>query len=261
MHPHLIELGPLTIQTYGTMMVLAFLAAMWLARRRAPAHGVDPETVFDLGFWLLLAGLGGAKLLYWVVTLPELLAALGRVPNQPGELLRLLSTGFVFYGGLIGAVVAGVIIIRRRGLDLWQTFDLLAPSAILGLGIGRIGCLSAGCCYGKPCDLPWAITFRHPDAVAPPGIPRHPTQIYEMLACFAIAAVLLIWSRHRRFEGQIFWLMVGFYSTARFVIELFRGDPRGRIDWLGLSTSQAIGLVSLAVAVGFLIWLPRRRAS
>ena len=138
----------------------------------------------------------------------------------------------MFYGGLILAVVVALWYIRRIGLPLWTTCDVFAPGIALGHVVGRFGCFFAGCCYGKPTTLPWAITFTDPFAAAnvgtPLDVPLHPTQLYEAGAELLILVLLLATERRGRpFPGRTFWLYMLLYAISRYVIEIFRGDPRG----------------------------------
>ena len=148
--------------------------------------------------------------------------------DNPRELLSLARSGGVFYGGLILAVSVALWYIRRIGLPLWTTCDVFAPGIALGHVVGRLGCLFAGCCYGKPTSVPWAITFTDPFAATnvgtPLNVPLHPTQIYEAGAEALILLVLLVTERRGRpYPGRTFWLYILLYSISRYVIEIYRG--------------------------------------
>jgi phosphatidylglycerol:prolipoprotein diacylglycerol transferase len=167
----------------------------------------------------------------------------------------------VFYGGLIAAIVVCIYQLRKHRLPLWTSGDLFAPGIALGYMVGRLGCLLAGCCYGKPTDVAWAITFTDPVANlnvgTPLNVPLHPTQLYESLAGLVIFLVLVVFERRgRAFAGRTFWLFVLFYSVSRFVIEFFRGDDRGMpLEWL--STSQLISLILFPLSLVMLWYLSR----
>jgi phosphatidylglycerol:prolipoprotein diacylglycerol transferase len=181
--------------------------------------------------------------------------------SQPGEILSLVRAGGVFYGGLIAAVGVALWLVRRYELPMWTTADLFAPGIALGHVIGRFGCLLAGCCYGRPTSMPWAVTFTDPVAAAnvgtPLGIPLHPTQLYDAGAELLILVVLLATERKGRpFPGRTFWLYILLYGISRFIIEFFRGDDRGMI--LGVSTSQFVSLVAIPLAVAVLLRLRNR---
>jgi phosphatidylglycerol:prolipoprotein diacylglycerol transferase len=255
MHPRLLELGPISIYSYGLLLAVAFLAGLSLAGRRARRQGLNPERVLDLGIYIIIAAVIGGKLLL-------LLTDFKQFAERPSELFSLAQSGGVFYGGLILAVLVSVWYIRRHHLPLWRTCDVFAPGIALGHAIGRIGCLMAGCCYGRETSAPWGIVFSDAFAASYVGTPLHvrlhPTQLYESAAELLILAVLLAMEkRGRAFGGRTFWAYVLLYAIARFVIEFFRGDDRGML--FGVSTSQFISLILAPLAIAMLVWLGRRR--
>lgn len=241
-------IGPFTLHTYGLLLAVAFLVALFVVSRQARKAGLDSAKVTDLSIYVLLAGLLGARLLLIVVDWD-------RLDWSWRDLLGLLQSGGVFYGGLLGAIPVAFWYIRRHGLPVWATIDALTPGVAIGQAIGRVGCLCAGCCYGRPADVPWAITFHDPVAHeqvgTPLGTPLHPTQIYESAATLGIFFLLLRVARHKRFDGAVFTTYLFTYAAARFVIEFYRGDAaRGTVLGGALSTSQFIALlVFLAAAV------------
>jgi phosphatidylglycerol:prolipoprotein diacylglycerol transferase len=254
MHPVLFDFGRVTVYTYGVLLAAAYLLGLQLAMRRAKSRGLDHARVLDLGIYIIISALLGAKLLLLAVDF-------GTYTANPRELLTLLRSGGVFYGGLILAVTVALWYIRRVGLPLWTTCDVFAPGIALGHVVGRIGCLFAGCCYGKPTTLPWGITFTDPFAASNVGTPLnvalHPTQLYEAGAEALILGLLLATeSRGRRYPGRTFWWYMLMYAISRYVIEMFRGDPRGTV--LIFSTSQFISVLLAPMAVVMLIYLGRR---
>src|SRR5262245_36218038 len=164
MYPRLLELGPLTVYTYGLLLAAAYLFGLKLALTRAAARGLDAAKVLDLGIYIIISALVGAKLLL-------LITDYRTFSTNPAELLTLVRSGGVFYGGLILAVSVALWYIRRAGLPLWTTCDVFAPGIALGHVVGRFGCFFAGCCYGKPTSVPWAITITSPYAAANVGTP------------------------------------------------------------------------------------------
>jgi phosphatidylglycerol:prolipoprotein diacylglycerol transferase len=253
MHPILLELGPLTVYTYGLLLAAAYLLGLKLAMVRAQARGLDAARVLDLGIYIIISALIGAKLLLVITDYKTFI-------SDPRELLTLARSGGVFYGGLILAVIVALWHIRKVGLPLWTTCDVFAPGIALGHVIGRFGCLFAGCCYGKPTTMPWGITFTNPEAArnvgTPLGVPLHPTQLYEAGAEFLILTVLLATEKKGRpFAGRTFWLYMLLYAISRFIIEFFRGDDRGAIG--AFSTSQFISLILAPLAIGMLVYLSR----
>src|SRR6266566_481766 len=256
MYPRLLELGPITVYTYGVLLAAAYLLGLKLAMVRAKHRGLDANRVLDLGIYIIISALIGAKLLL-LVTDWQTFAA------DPAELLSLARSGGVFYGGLIVAVIVALWYIRRIGLPLWTTCDLFAPGIALGHVVGRFGCFFAGCCYGKPTTVPWAVTFTDPFAAAntgtPLNVPLHPTQLYEAGAEALILIILLATeSRGRRFAGRTFWLYMLLYAISRYIIEMFRGDPRGTV--FIFSTSQFISVILVPLALAMLIYLGRRES-
>jgi phosphatidylglycerol:prolipoprotein diacylglycerol transferase len=254
MYPRLFELGPITVYTYGVLLAAAYLLGLRLAMARAKKRGLDEARVLDLGIYIIISALVGAKLLLLVTDFHTFAA-------DPRELLTLARSGGVFYGGLILAVVVALWYIRRIGLPLWTTCDVFAPGIALGHVVGRFGCLFAGCCYGRPTTRPWGITFTDPFAAAnvgtPLGVPLHPTQLYEAGAEFVILLVLL-WSekKGRPFAGRTFWLYMLLYAISRFIIEFFRGDERGSVGIF--STSQFISIFLAPLAIFMLVYLSRQ---
>lgn len=252
MHPSLLDLGPVSIHTYGVLLAAAYLTGLWFAARRARARGLDGDRVTDLGIYVIVSALVGAKLLLIVVEFDHF-------RRDPSEIWTVLRSGGVFYGGLLLAVVVAFWQIRRHRLPVWTTCDAFAPGIALGQAVGRIGCLMAGCCYGAPTDLPWGVTFTDPLAASNTGAPLdvslHPTQLYESGAALAILGLLLLAERRGPLPpGRTFWTYLLLYPAARFGIELFRGDPRGAVFEI-LSTSQFVSLLLVPLAVVMLLRL------
>jgi len=245
MYPEIFHLS--FLHTYGVLVALAFLAGLWMAARLARRASLNVDAVTNLGIYCALAAIIGAKIMMLIVD--------PRYREAPGEIFTLdtLQAGGVFYGGLIGALAIAWWYMRRTQLPLWRTADVFAPGIALGHGIGRLGCFSAGCCWGVVCHLPWAVTFRNPVAHelvgVPLGEPLHPTQLYESLAEFAIFAVLYrrIAKTHR--PGAILGLYLMLYATARFIVEFFRYHEQGNLWGTPLDTSQwlSLGLCALGI--------------
>ena len=254
MHPILFELGPLTIYSYGVLLAAAYLIGLYMAALRARRAGLDANKVLDLGIWVIIAALVGAKALLFVVEFDQF-------TSSWEEFMTLLRSGGVFYGGLIAAVLVCIYQLRKHNLPLWTSGDLFAPGIALGYMVGRLGCLLAGCCFGKQTDVAWAITFTDPVANlnvgTPLNVPLHPTQVYESAAGLIIFLLLIALERRGRiFPGRTFWLFVLFYSVSRFIIEFYRGDDRGMpLEWL--STSQVISLVLFPLSLIMLWYLSR----
>lgn len=307
------EAQPLPLHTYGLMIAVGFIfgihlagrtaerlatvdgrlfyqegaSALRLAGRKDGAEAVGKrakEDLFDLSFWILLGALAGARILFIVVNWggPDGYGA------NPGRIFRVWEGGLVFYGGFIGATVASVWFARKRGIDFRGLADIAIPSVALGHFFGRMGCMAAGCCWGKVCENPAFFLGAEfpPGSLAHTDMARsaewgafvaehghtpalHPTQMYEGLGELGLFVVLLLLRRNKRFQGQILatWLML--YAVLRLSIETFRGDwGRGmllrwpEVDPLLLSTSQVVGIAMLVLgAVLFFRWRPRSQAT
>jgi phosphatidylglycerol:prolipoprotein diacylglycerol transferase len=158
------------------------------------------------------------------------------------EIFMIQHGGLVFYGGFIGATIAGTIYLRWKKLPLWKIADVLAPSIALGSVFGRIGCLLNGCCYGRACSAPWAITFPADNPLHPPTTPVHPTEIYDALLNFGLYLFLAWLFRRKKFDGQIFATYLLCYAVTRSVVEYFRGDYSNLHYHLGLTPAQWISI-------------------
>ncbi|HBB89109.1 MAG TPA: prolipoprotein diacylglyceryl transferase, partial [Blastocatellia bacterium] len=253
MFPELFRIHGFPINTYGVFLALAFLCAILIAVKLAARDGLPKEKIYDLSLWMLLAALIGSKVLMFF-TEPE-------YRDHPLQLISLdfLRSGGVFYGGLIGAVLTGYFLMKRYKLPWWKAADAFAPGIAVGNFFGRLGCFSAGCCWGKPTTLPWGVKFTelgHEITGVPINVPLHPTQLYESFSMLIVFFFLLWLHKHKRFNGQVILFYALLYSIIRFLIEFLRDDPRGDLFGLtsatGLSTSQ---LISIVVGLGALVLL------
>lgn len=243
MYNDLFSIGRLTVHGYGLMIGIGIAAAYFTAEYRARKAGLEPDHLF----YLLILGAGGglicAKLLYYITIFDD-------IRRNPGLLLDI-SAGFVVYGGIIGGIAAGFVYCRIKKINAIRYLDLVVPSIALAQGFGRIGCLLAGCCYGRETSGPFSITFSR-SQFAPNGIPLLPTQIVSSVFDFVNFFVLLILARRNPPAGRISAFYLIFYSLGRFVIEFYRGDLiRGSVG--SLSTSQFISLFA-ALAGFILLW-------
>jgi phosphatidylglycerol:prolipoprotein diacylglycerol transferase len=254
MHPILFEVGGFRVYTYGVLLAAAYLLGLQFALRRARTRGLDPNRVMDLGIWIIVSALVGAKLLLLVVEWDV-------YGSNPRELITLVRSGGVFYGGLIVAVLVAMGYMWRHRMPIWTVSDVFAPGIALGHVIGRLGCFFAGCCFGRPADVPWAVTFHSEYAQlnvgTPLNIPLHPTQLYEAGAeLLILGGLLLLERRGRPFPGRTFWGYMLLYGLSRFVIEFYRGDSRGTVGMF--STSQFVSLLIVPASLVMLVVLARR---
>jgi phosphatidylglycerol:prolipoprotein diacylglycerol transferase len=257
MHPILIDLGFFALPTYGVLLATAVLLALWSAKVRAEGAGMDSTKVVDFGLWLVIWALLGAKILLVVVEWKRYFA-------DPAQLLGLARAGGVFLGGFLAAIAAAAIMLRRYKLDPLRTFDVLAPSLALGQAIGRIGCLAAGCCWGRACDLPWAITYTDPAAAANVGTPLHialhPFPAYAAAFNFSVFLVLSRLYRQKLAPGRVFASYLILYGVGRFLLEFTRGDEIRGLYFGGLlSTSQLISAALVVIGIFMHWWIGRRR--
>ena len=244
MKNELFTIGPLTVYGYGFMIALGVIAAWILTDYRAGKQKLDREHVFSLVIWCLLGGLLCAKILFWITEWRSIV-------EDPHYILETLSDGFVVYGGIIGGIFSGWLYCRIKKINFWRYFDLVMPSVALAQGFGRIGCLLAGCCYGRETDSAFSITFQNSD-FAPNHVALIPTQIYSSILDFLHFGILLYIARHKKKDGQVAASYLIFYSIGRFILEFFRGDLiRGSVG--SLSTSQFISLFILAAGILLLV--------
>lgn len=240
---------PVTITWYGIFVAAGFLFGLWTASRRGLLERIDPETIIDLGPWLLAGAIIGARVLFVISYWREEFA------GRPFlEVFAVWHGGLVYYGGLIGSSVACIIYTWRKKLALWKVADVLAPSVALGSFFGRWGCLMNGCCYGKPTTMPWGIQFPKGHETYPNHV--HPTEIYDSLLNLALYAGLAWLFRRKKFDGQVFAAYLMCYAVVRSFVEIFRGDYPPQMHYLGGWATPA-QLVSMGIgATGLaLFWL------
>ncbi|WP_434311721.1 prolipoprotein diacylglyceryl transferase [Hominifimenecus sp. rT4P-3] len=240
MRPILFSIGKLNFYSYGLMIAIGVLAAFWVMQRRAPKYGLDGDKGFNLGICCAIFGILGAKLLYIIVELPAFL--------ENPALWKNIGEGFVVYGGIIGGIAGGWLYCHMKKLSFVRYFDLFMPSIALAQGFGRLGCLMAGCCYGKETSGWLHIVFPAVEACqAPTGVSLIPTQLISSAANFLHFFVLVWFAKKAKKDGQVGGMYLILYSVGRFFLEGLRNDPRGELG--SLSTSQFISLFILALGV------------
>ncbi len=243
MKNELLTIGPVTIYGYGLMIAIGVIAAYTVAEFRAKKKGLNHELIFNLTIWCLIGGILGAKLLFLITELKDILA-------DPSLLLDV-SHGFVVFGGIIGGIFSGYLYTRIKKLNFLQYFDLVMPSIALAQGFGRIGCLLAGCCYGEETTSSFHLVFRESD-FAPNGVALIPTQPISSILDFLNFFTLISISKRTKADGQVAGFYLVFYSAGRFVLEFFRGDlERGQIG--SLSTSQFIAIFTFLIGLAIVL--------
>ncbi len=255
MHPEAFRIGGYLQSTYGVMVTLAFLIGLWMAARLGRKAGLDTETLVNLGIYVGLSALVGAKLFMIV-------SDVGYYWRNPGELFTLATfrAGGVFFGGLMCALLVAFLYLRRKGLPGLEVADVFAPAIALGHAVGRVGCFLAGCCWGQPSELPWAVTFTDPLAHqlfgTPLGVRLHPTQLYEALA-EAVIFVILYWRFRRPHRpGAVIGLYLLLYSGARFLVEFVRAHDQAN-PLLGPLLLEQWTALALAAGGAWLLGRPR----
>src|ERR1041384_264921 len=268
------------IHTYGILVAGGFLVAMNMAGRAAWRAGLDNERVLDLSFGILVAAMIGSRVLFIIVNWDE-------YAHDLFGIFEFWKGGLVFYGGFIGAVLFSIWYMRKHDMQFFPYADALGPTVAIGQALGRLGCFSAGCCWGGACDSHYALAARFlPESLAyqsqggqhliTPGalstIPIHPTQLYEAFGC-ALIFLFLTWYRSRkRFHGELLALYLMAYAPLRAAVETFRGDEeRGRVfnflggmaqhAWWNLSTSELISIGIFAAGVAIYVIQGRRHAT
>lgn len=247
MFPYLFEVGGLPIPAYGVMLATGFLVGLLVATVRFQRDGLPHDWAWDLGILAMIGGVVGARLEYVRTQTDEFV-------GQWHKVFALRDGGMVFYGGLIGALALYLLYARWRKVSFFTLTDAMAPSVALGHAFGRVGCLGAGCCYGRPTDSWWAITFPEA-AIAPAGVPRLPTQVHEIV--FNLLLFAFLWKVPTRFPGQRFALLLVLYGAFRAFNEGLRADDRGFV--FGTSITPGVATSALLALVAFGIWFFQRK--
>jgi len=251
MYPDLLTIGRFTIHTYGVCIALGALLGITLISHEAKKQGYDQQQVLDLTFYLLVAAIIGSRVFYIVLNLKYYV-------HHPLEIVMIWRGGLVFYGGFLLAFATCFLYLKKHNLPFWKTCDLLVPGLAIGEFIGRFGCFFAGCCYGKPTELPWAITFTHPHSLAKLGVPLHPTQLYSSLKALLIFFILISFRKYKKGDGQLTWIYILLYAIGRLIIENFRGDERGLFILESITLTQAIALLFIPIALFMVYYLGKK---
>lgn len=236
MYPTLFKIGNITIHSYGLMVALGYLMAIFIIYLESKRKGLDPNLALDLGLTAMICGTLGSKLLF-------VIRNWSYYSGNPIEILLGFGQGFIFYGGLVLGVLGVVLVSYFKKISIKTVTDMCAPALPLGHAIGRIGCLLRGCCYGKITDLPWAIHLE--------GAFRHPTQIYHFSHNLLIFIFLWLIRKRIKVEGNLILIYFILYGLARFITEFFRDNP---IFAWNLTGSQIFSIVIFFTAFIFLMY-------
>ncbi len=249
MYPILFKIFGMEIRAYGVMIAIASIAGTILGAREAKRRGMNPELVYDFVFYAVLAAIIGSRIYYVLFFDPAYFV------KNPIEIFAVWKGGLAIHGGLVAGLLTAIWFTKKHKLSFWFFADTVTPSVILGQAIGRGACTLNGCSYGKPTNLPWAITFTNPDAAAPLGIPLHPTQFYELILDLCIFALIFALRKKIKFNGQLFLIYAMSYGVVRFIVEGFRGDQLTIGGYI--STAQSISVVIFIAALALYLYLKK----
>ena len=258
MHPILFEYGPIQIRFYGLMYVVAILVANYLIKKEVDRKGIPltSDDVMNFIIWTVVGGVIGARLYYvgfnWDF-----------YGSTPSEIPAVWHGGLAIHGGMLGGITAAFIYLKRQGVEFWRMADAVAPSLILGQAFGRFGNFMNGDAHGRPTDAPWGIVFP-PESIAGsenPGVPLHPTMLYEMAINLSVFLFLWLYLRKKEHRpGFIFGAYIAMYSLGRFVVEHFRADSLmlGPIK-AAQAVSLAIAIAAIAIIISRRLWEPQQK--
>ena len=250
MYPILFHVGNFEVRSYGMIVALSFFLALWLSVKEARRRGLDPSLVQDFAVYALLGGILGARIYFVLFSDP------GYFLQNPREILAVWRGGLSIIGSLLGGFLVALWYCRRKRISFWKFADVLAPGIALGQTVGQLACLLNGDSYGKPTNLPWAIAYTDSRSFAPLNTPLHPIEIYEIVAYFLVFVVVWRTRDKYRVDGPAFLTYVFAYSTARFLVEFFRGNP-AMFAW-GIPAAQVFSVaLILASLTGFYIFSKR----
>lgn len=240
-NPIVFTFGTLEVRWYGVMVVVAVIAVIGIALLDARRRGISQDVIWDLGLWGVIGGIIGARLLHIIDKWDYYI-------SHPEQFLNF--AGLAIWGAVLGAMVALIIYSFIKRISFWELGDIIAPGAILGQAIGRVGCLINGCCYGLTCQLPIAIVFQHPDSYAPHGVPLYPTQIFHII--WNLAGFVLLWLLRKKLKlkGALFLLWLIYFSVGDFAVHLFR---EGDVFLFNLQQAQVVDILIIISATALMI--------
>ena len=252
MYPVLLQFGNFELRSYGVMVALSFAIALWMSSKEAERKGLDPKLIQDFAVYGLLGGILGARIYFVLFSDPAYFL------QNPWELLAVWHGGIGVIGSLIGGSLVAIWYCRKNNISFWRFGDILVPGIALGQTVGQLACLLNGDSYGRPTDLPWAITYTDPRSLAPLNIPLHPIEIYEMVAYFAL--FLLVWKTRTKYQSDGFTLFTYLfaYGFARFLVEFFRGNPA--IFAVEIPAAQVLGAAMVVTSMSGFLWFKFNRS-
>lgn len=246
MYPVLFQIRDFELRSYGAFVALSFFIALWLSKKEAARKKLDPELIQNFALYALIGGIIGARI-YFILFNPAYYL------QNPWEIPAIWHGGLSIAGALLGGYLVALWYCWKERISFRQFADTLAPGIPVGQTVGQFACLLNGDSYGKPTDLPWAITYTDPRSLAPLNVPLHPIEIYEMVAYFLV--FLLVWKTRKKYraDGSTFLTYLAGYGVARVLVEFFRGNP-AILAW-GIPAVQVFGVaLILASVTGFLLF-------
>jgi len=265
MFPILFKIGPITIHTYGFMMAMGVAFGLWFLYVQAKKQSLNASKILDAVFYTIIISLLGAKLILFIGNISYYM-------KYPKELFSLARSGGVFQGGLTFGLIFALLYFRKHRIPTWKVGDIIGAALALGHGFGRIGCFSAGCCFGRECSLPWAVSFQSEYAHNLTGIPvgtlLHPVQLYESVLNFLNFFVLFLILKRKKFDGQVFSFYIINYSIIRYFVEFYRGDHPDKAflihnpsPYLSLSLPQLFSILGLIAGLVLFFILKKRKSA
>ena len=249
MYPVLLQFGNFELRSYGVIVALSFAIALWMSSKEAERKGLDPKLIQDFGVYALFGGIVGARIYFVLFSEPAYFL------QHPWEILAVWHGGIGIIGSLLGGAVVALWYCRKKEISFLKLSDTLVPGIALGQTIGQFACLLNGDSYGRPTDLPWAITYTDRRSLAPLNVPLHPIEIYEMAAYFLV--FLVVWNIRKKYrtDGFALFAYLSAYGLARFVVEFFRGHPA--IFAGGIPAAQMFAAAMIFVSLGGFVLLSK----
>ena len=260
------------VRGYGTMLIAAAVAGTWLSILRGRRVGIDADTIIALGLEVFLTGIVGARIFFVIEYHEQFFSPDKNLIQSLLAIINIPAGGLVVFGALPTASLAAWLFSRRRNISITQLADCIAPGLLIGLSLGRLGCFLNGCCYGGPCELPWAIQFPAGsppwfdqvsrglipapgiDGSTVPTLPIHPTQLYAALDAAILSMLAIAFTPFARRNGEVFALVITIHPISRILLEEIRIDEPPALG-TPLSISQLMSVAILICAMVFWWWL------